>query len=417
MPSEVVELSGHIIDSLVLARVLDAILARGAEFEIEEIRIGKTQDDPSFARIRVAARSAQTLESVIACIEKAGACPLHESDVELAPAPKDGVFPESFYCTTNLRTSVRISGSWVQVEPIEMDCGIVVEEGHARSVPMNHVKAGDQIVVGHLGVRVEPLGRRETRGAFEFMSSTVSSEKPKALMVSEAARRIVETKNRGQKVLLVGGPAIVHAGAGEAVAGMVRQGWIDVLFAGNALALHDIEIALYGTALGVSIQEGKPAPHGHEHHLRAVNEIRRIGSIAEAVNQGVLTSGIMRECVLADVPFVLAGSIRDDGPLPEVITDVLEAQDAMRAQLPGVGLALMIATTLHSVAAGNLLPASVDVICVDINPAVVTKLADRGTQQVQGLVTDAALFVRELAEELAKRQSPVSRGADERKQE
>lgn len=396
MPSEIVELKGHIVDSLSLPRVLDAVLAQGGEFVIEHISIGKTRSDQSIARIRVEAPTERTLEAVLAYIEKEGANRLDIQDAQLDPAPKDGVFPRRFYCTTNLPTSVRVSEKWVAVEPIEMDCGIVVEDGSARTAPMNKIRSGEMVVVGHSGVRVESPPRRETHGIFEFMSSSVSSEKPKAPIIAEIAQRIAATKKNGGKILLVGGPALVHAGAGNAVEKMIEQGWIDVLFAGNALALHDIEAALYGTALGVSIEEGRPAPHGHEHHLRAVNEIRRIGSIAEAVRQGVLTMGIMRACILAGVPFVLAGSIRDDGPLPEVITDVLQAQDAMRAHISGVGLALMVATTLHSVAVGNLLPASVQVVSVDINPAVVTKLNDRGTQQAVGVVTDASLFICEL---------------------
>ena len=400
MPSEVVELKGHIVDSLSLPRVLDGILAQGGQFEIIEITIGKTRNDASRALIRVEAPTQEELENVLVYIEKEGANRLDQQDAKLMPAPKEGVFPDHFYCTTNLPTSIRVEGKWIPVEPIEMDCGIVLKDGKASAVAMNHVKLGDMVVVGHEGVIVESAGKRETHGAFEFMTSEVSSEKPKSLMVAEVARAIVEIKKLGKKVLLVGGPAIVHAGAGEAVAGMIRDGWIDVLFAGNALALHDIESSLYGTALGVYIKEGKPAPHGHEHHLRAVNEIRRIGSIAEAVRQGVIKKGIMRECVLKGVPFVLAGSIRDDGPLPDVITDVLMAQDAMRAQLPGVGLALMVATTLHSIATGNILPASVRVLCIDINSAVVTKLSDRGTHQAVGIVTDAALFMELLANKL-----------------
>lgn len=400
MPSEVVELKGHIIDSLSLPRVLDGILAQGGQFEIVEITVGKTRDDVSRALVRIEAPTREELENMLVYIEQEGANRLDQQDAKLLPSPKEGVFPEHFYCTTNLPTSIRVEGKWIPVEPIEMDCGIVLRDGKAGAVAMNHARLGDMVVVGHEGINVESAGRRETHGAFEFMTSEVSSEKPKALMVAEVARSIVEIKKLGKKVLLIGGPAIVHAGAGEAVAGMVRDGWVDVLFAGNALALHDIESSLFGTALGVSIEEGKPAPHGHEHHLRAVNEIRRIGSISEAVHLGVLKKGIMRECVLKGVPFILAGSIRDDGPLPDVITDVLEAQDAMRAQLPGVGLALMVATTLHSIATGNILPASVHVICVDINSAVVTKLSDRGTHQAVGVVTDAALFMEELANRL-----------------
>ncbi|HOM71520.1 MAG TPA: TIGR00300 family protein [Armatimonadota bacterium] len=400
MPSELVELKGHIIDSLSLPRVLDSILAQGGEFEILEMTVGKTRDDQSRALIRIQAPNDDKLNAVLAYIEQEGANRLEQQDAELVPAPKDGVFPEHFYCTTNLPTSVKVSGKWIPVDRVEMDCGIVIENGQARTTPMNDVRAGQMVVVGHDGIKVETPERRESVGTFEFMTSTVSSEKPKALMVAEVARQIRDTKKAGKKVLLVGGPAIVHAGAGEAVARMIRDGWIDVIFAGNALATHDIESALYGTALGVYIEEGKPAPHGHENHLRAINEIRRVGSIAEAVKQGVLTKGIMYEAVKAGVSYVLAGSIRDDGPLPDVITDVMEAQDAMRAQLSEVGMALMVATTLHSVATGNLLPASVEVVCVDINTAVVTKLADRGTHQAVGVVTDAALFMSELADEL-----------------
>jgi lysine-ketoglutarate reductase/saccharopine dehydrogenase-like protein (TIGR00300 family) len=382
MVSEIVELKGHIIDSLSLPRVLDAILARGGEFEMESVSVGKTRHEQSRIVIRVIAPDQDTLEGVLAHIEQEGANRVNQGDAALEPAPKGGIFPEGFYCTTNLPTRVRISGTWTEVERIEMDCGIVIENGRAITTPMNQIRAGQFVVVGHDGVRVETRPRSEQPGVFEFMSSAVSSEKPKGPMLAAVAQRIAQVKSEGRKVLLVGGPGIVHSGSTEAVARMIRGGCIDVLFAGNALALHDIEAAIFGTSLGVSIKEGKLAAHGHEHHLRAVNTIRRIGSIAEAVRQGVIERGIMYECVKSGVPFVLAGSIRDDGPLPDVITDTLEAQDAMRAHLPGVGLALMVA--------------------VDINPAVVTKLADRGTIQAVGIVTDAALFMRELANVLAE---------------
>lgn len=400
MVSELVELKGHIIDSLSLPRVLDAILAQGGEFEMEDISVGKTRAEQSRVRIRVIAPDTATLEGILANIEREGANRIDQGNVRLKPAPMDGVFPDGFYCTTNLPTRVRIASDWLNVEKIEMDCGIVVEDNHAVTTPMNHVKSGQLVVVGHDGVRVEARPRSEAPGVFEFMASAVSSEKPKAPMIAAVARRIADVKSAGKKVLLVGGPGLVHTGSTEAVAKMIRNGCIDVLFAGNALPLHDIESAMFGTSLGVSVEEGKPAAHGHEHHLRAVNEIRRIGSIAEAVRQGVVKKGIMYECVKNGVPYVLAGSIRDDGPLPDVITDTLDAQDAMRRELTDVGLALMVATMLHSVATGNLLPASTEVVAVDINPAVVTKLSDRGTHQAVGIVTDAALFMRELAEML-----------------
>ncbi len=407
MVSETIELKGHIIDTHTLARVLDGILSFGGEFEIEEMQVGRTNSDETRARIRVTAPAPDVLDSIVGFIEKEGAHRIELQDAHLEPCEKDGVLPKGFYCTTNLPTSIRVDGAWIPIEQMEMDCGIAYEDGRAFIIPMCRAKRGQMVVVGHDGIRVETPRRASASGSFEFMTSTVSSEKPKTLMVEEVANRIRETKNMGKKVLLVGGPAIVHAGAGAAVEEMIRDEWIEVVFAGNAFALHDIEYSFYGTALGVSLEKGTPTPHGHEHHLRAVNEIRRIGSIAEAVNQGALTKGIMRQCVLKGVPYVLCGSIRDDGPLPEVITDALEAQDAMRKYVPEIGLAIMVATTLHSVATGNLLPAEVGVVCVDINPAVCTKLADRGTQQAIGVITDAALFMKELAEVL-KRQRAAS---------
>ena len=266
---------------------------------------------------------------------------------------------------------------------------------------MNRVGVGMPIVVGHAGVRVLPVERPRDVSLFGFMSSTVSSEKPKAISVKTIVDAMRATRAEGKKVLLVGGPAIVHTGSAPQVARLIREGWVQVLFAGNALATHDIEQALFGTSLGVSLALGEPIEHGHEHHLRAINTIRRSGGIARAVESGVLTSGIMYECVKAGVDVVLAGSIRDDGPLPDVITDSLLAQERMRAAIHGVGFALLIATALHSIATGNLLPAWVKVVCVDINPATVIKLGDRGTFQTIGLVTDVEPFLRSLAGELA----------------
>ena len=232
------------------------------------------------------------------------------------------------------------------------------------------------------------------------MSSTVSSEKPQALLVRQIAHQVREVKAAGGRVLWVGGPAIVHTGAAPAMVELVRAGYVDVLFAGNALATHDIEADLYGTSLGVDLSRGAGVPHGHEHHIRAINTIRRCGSIAAAVEQGVLSGGVMHALVRAGRPFVLVGSVRDDGPLPDVYTDVIDGQRAMRAQLPGVGFCVMVATMLHSIATGNILPASVPLVCVDINPATVTKLADRGSAQAIGIVTDTGLFLEQLAREL-----------------
>jgi lysine-ketoglutarate reductase/saccharopine dehydrogenase-like protein (TIGR00300 family) len=326
------------------------------------------------------------------------------SDAVQAEADLDGAFPDGFYSTTNQRTEVRVRNKWIPVADQEMDCGILIDESgkKARCVAMCRVKRGDRIVVGHRGVRVLPLERERDSSEFEFMASAVSSEKPKAATVRRIGSEMKATRAAGGKILLVAGPALIHTGSVEYVSRMIRDGFVQVLFAGNALAAHDIEYALFGTSLGVYVDRGTSAEKGHEHHLRAINTIRRVGGIGPAVEAGLLRSGIMYECVRNKVDYVLAGSIRDDGPLPDVITDVLVAQDRMRAALPDVKFCLMIATTLHSIATGNILPAWVRTVCVDINPATVTKLADRGTFQSIGVVTDVEPFLRALDQELAQ---------------
>jgi lysine-ketoglutarate reductase/saccharopine dehydrogenase-like protein (TIGR00300 family) len=401
---EEVEVRGHIVDSLLLPKILDRILQMGGTFEIRECIIGSRRVDPSYARIAIKAVDHAGLDAILGDLVEHGATPVNPEDAHTVPADIAGAFPEDFYSTTNQRTQVRLEGQWVDVADQEMDCGIAVDPParSARCVPMTEVAVGTPIVVGHDGVRVVPLERARESTLFGFMGSNVSSEKPKSVSLQAVADSIRANRAEGKKVLLVGGPAIVHTGSASHVAELVREGWIQTLFAGNALATHDIEQALFGTSLGVSIAHGEAIEHGHEHHLRSINAIRRLGGIRRAVEQGVLTSGIMYECVRAGVDVVLAGSIRDDGPLPEVVTDTLAAQGRMREAIRGVGFALMIATALHSIATGNLLPAWVKVVCVDINPATVTKLSDRGTFQTIGLVTDVEPFLRSLAAELAR---------------
>jgi lysine-ketoglutarate reductase/saccharopine dehydrogenase-like protein (TIGR00300 family) len=400
---EEVELAGHIIDSLILPKILDEILTHGGSYELKDIRIGQRQADPSYAKIEVRAPDEATLAEILEVIHDHGATPVAAQDCQWQPADMDGAFPEEFYSTTSFRTQVRLDGEWVDVQDIEMDCGIVVDSQtkSARTIPMVHVRKGDKIVVGREGLRVFPAESAVKRNLFEFMASPVSSEKPKGVTVREIAATMRRTKSAGQKILAVLGPAVVHTGGVEHVCELIRRGFVDVLFAGNALATHDIEQALFGTSLGVSLDRGLPAEEGHEHHLRAINTIRRAGGIKAAVDRGILGSGIMYECVKHKIPYVLGGSIRDDGPLPDVITDVLVAQDKMRDQVrTGVGFCLMIATALHSIATGNLLPAWVKVACVDINPATVTKLTDRGSIQTVGIVTDVEPFLRSLVGEL-----------------
>lgn len=396
---EEVEVRGHIVDSLLLPKILDRILTLGGAFEIQECEIGARRVDPSYARIKIRADDPEVLREILQDVMIHGASPVSPEDARLVPADMDGAFPDGFHCTTNLRTQVRLGGKWVDVADQEMDCGIVIDAaGTPRCLPMTDVAKGQPVVVGHRGVRVFPTERAREGVGFGFMNSNVSSEKPKGVSFRAVAAAIRETRASGRKMLVVGGPAIVHTGSAEHLARMIRGGWVNTLFAGNALAAHDIEQALYGTSLGVSLRHGEPIEHGHENHLRAINTIRRLGGVRAAVEAGALRSGIMYECVRNGVDLVLAGSIRDDGPLPDVITDVLAAQRRMREASRGVGMALMIATALHSIATGNLLPDWVKVVCVDINPATVTKLADRGTFQTVGLVTDVEPFLRMVAD-------------------
>jgi lysine-ketoglutarate reductase/saccharopine dehydrogenase-like protein (TIGR00300 family) len=400
MGVELVEVEGHIIDSLILAKVMDVILAAGADYTVVEVEIGKTNTDPSRARLEVEADD-EVLSSLLVELQVHGANRVHQSDAELVVTDRDGVFPPGFYSTTNLPTAVRLAGRWNDVLNPEMDCGLIVrDDGSVHTVPMHRVVSGDRVVVGVEGVRVRPLDRPRGASPFEFMASEVSSEKPKGLLVHDVAERMRRARADGRRILAVCGPAVVHTGAGPDIARLVRNGWIDVLFAGNGFATHDIESNVMGTSLGVSVSQGTPAEGGHSNHLRVINEVRRYGSIAAAVEAGYIDGGVMYECVRKDVPFVLGGSVRDDGPLPDVYPDVVEAADAMRALVPGVGIALMLASTLHAIATGNLLPAGVETFCVDINQAVVTKLADRGSHQALGIVTDVGLFASQLCEQL-----------------
>lgn len=398
---ESVEVSGHIIDSLILPKILDLITEHGGNFRIQQITIGQGRSDPSFALVEIEAASAEELDEILAQISDHGAVATTAVDARLVEADIAGAFPEGFYSTTNQRTEVRIDGHWIPVEKQEMDCGVRVDsQGVATCVPMTEVCAGDRVVVGHAGVRVFPVERSSGRSNFEFMASSVSTEKPKGVAIREVATELFRCRQEGKSVAIVGGPAIVHTGSGGHLCELIRQGYVQLLLAGNALATHDIEQSLFGTSLGVHLDRGVIAEAGHEHHLRAINRIRRAGGISAAVESGTLKSGIMYECTQRHVPFLLAGSIRDDGPLPEVITDVLEAQQKMRTALRDVHFCLMVATTLHSIAVGNLLPAWVRVVCVDINPSTVIKLSDRGSFQTVGLVTDVEPFFRALLQEL-----------------
>jgi lysine-ketoglutarate reductase/saccharopine dehydrogenase-like protein (TIGR00300 family) len=404
--SEPVELRGHLIDQGILSRVLNDITEYGGDYVVERFELGHGTTDKSYARIAVSAEDRATLSRLVMRLQTHGANLVDPGEARLVEVDRDGVFPLDFYSTTNLATSVRTGGEWVDVEQPEMDCGLVVwhdgRRTRVRTVPVSDVKAGDRVVAGASGVRVTPITPMvsSTERVFEFMNSEVSSEKPQALLVRQIAEQMREVKAAGKRILWVAGPAVVHTGAAPAMVALTRAGFVDVLFGGNAIATHDIEAALYGTSLGVDLSRGRGVEHGHEHHIRAINQVRRAGSIRAAVEQGLLSSGLMHALVSEGKDFVLVGSPRDDGPLPDVHTDVLDGQRAMRAQLAGVGFAIMVATMLHSVATGNMLPASVPLVCVDINPATVTKLADRGSAQARGIVTDIGLFLEQLAMDL-----------------
>jgi lysine-ketoglutarate reductase/saccharopine dehydrogenase-like protein (TIGR00300 family) len=404
--SENVEITGHLMDHGILSRVLEDIREYHGDYTIERFDVGRETDDTSRALLTVTAEDDENLQRLLMRLQTRGVNLVDPGEADVSETLVDGVFPDGFYSTTNLETRVRLEGRWLQVPNPEMDCGLVLERdpdgtpARVYTLPMSDVRTGMLVVCGASGVKVSVPKPDRTDEAFGFMESEVSSEKPQAVLVRQVADGMREAKAEGKKVLWVGGPGVVHTGAAPAMVAMVDAGFVDVLFAGNALATHDIEASLYGTSLGVDLAMGRGVEHGHEHHIRALNTIRKEGSIRAAVDSGVLTGGIMHALVTHDKEFVLVGSVRDDGPLPDVYTDVIEGQRAMRAGIADVGFCLMVATMLHSVATGNILPASIPLVCVDINPATVTKLADRGSSQARGIVTDVGLFLEQLALEL-----------------
>ncbi len=403
--SETVEITGHLMDTGILSRVLDDIREYDGDYVIDRFDVGHDAGDLSHAVITVSAEDDEALQRLLMRLQTRGVNQVHPGTAETSACEQDGVFPDGFYSTTNLPTRVRFDGRWVEVENPEMDCGLIVDDAGEKvrihTLPMADVRAGMKVVCGASGIKVTvPTPEKAEGGSFGFMESVVSSEKPQAVLVRQVADGMRAAKGEGKKVLWVGGPGVVHTGAAPAMVALVKAGFVDVLFAGNALATHDIEAALYGTSLGIDLAQGRGVEHGHEHHIRALNTIRKAGSIKHAVDQGLLTGGIMHALVTEGKEFVLVGSVRDDGPLPDVHTDVIEGQRAMRAQLRDVGYCIMVATMLHSVATGNILPASIPLVCVDINPATVTKLSDRGSSQARGIVTDVGLFLEQLAIEL-----------------
>ncbi len=424
MASETVTLKGHILDTLSLPRVLDVIVEFGAQYEILDLQVGIKHEDVSFVKLRVQIEGEDELARLLDRLQQQGANADTVEDAELTAADVDGAFPAGFYSSTNLETEVHVAGKWVRVDRTEMDCGIVVENDTARTIPMNEVRAGMTVVMAGLGIRVTPLDADAggEKQAFEFMTSDVSSEKPKALQVEQVANLMRDVKDSGKRILWVAGPAVVHTGSGPDLCALIKAGYVDALFAGNGVAAHDIESNMFGTSLGVHLDKGVAAEHGHEHHIRAINEVRRHGSFEAAIDARVFNGGIVYHLVKRGADYLFGGSVRDDGPLPDVVTDMREVQSRLRDIIWGdgdddlIGFCIVVGTMLHGIATGNCLPASVPLVCVDINQATVTKLMDRGSFQSTGIITDVGLFIRGLAERLAPDEmSDPSEDADVRR--
>ena len=396
---------GHLLDSGLLSDALDAVLAKGAVYNVRRLDVGRSRDQPSLVELEVETPDQSTYERVTADLLSLGFSELVHEPVTTRVVTLAGVAPDDFYSTTNLVTQVRLGRSWVTVQGQRMDAVIVVDDRQARCVKVRDLVAGDEVVVGFTGILLRPSAPRRTRAdKFAFMAHGISSERKLAAQVDEVVAAWQTVRTRGQKVIVVVGPVVVHVGAAGLLADIVRGGWIDAVLAGNALAVHDIEAALYGTSLGVDLELGSPSVHGHMHHMRAINRVRAAGSIEKAVEQGFLKTGVMHALVAAKVPFCLAGSLRDDGPLPDTEMDLIRAQERYAELLRDAGLVLILGSMLHGIGVGNMIPAEVMTVCVDIHPAVVAKLNDRGSAQSQGIVTDVGAFLADLHHRLmAKR--------------
>jgi lysine-ketoglutarate reductase/saccharopine dehydrogenase-like protein (TIGR00300 family) len=398
---EVVEAEGHLIDSHIMENIFDQVVEHHGRFEVEQFRIGRTNSEPSYLRLKVETADQDTLGRLLNTLLELGCAPVDASDAVLRPVERDKCAPEDFYSTTNHRTYVRVGQQWVEVENQRMDGMVVVEGGRAICRRLRDLRAGDQIVVGLRGIRVIPESKERNRLEFAFMSNGISSERQVETAVRQTAALVRNAIENKQKVVVVAGPVVVHTGGVTGLSELIRCGWVQAVLSGNALGVHDAEAAILGTSLGVRMSDGRQAEHGHRNHMRAINAIYHAGSVKEAVEKGVLTSGILYECVKANVPFILAGSLRDDGPLPDTITDMNAAQDAYAAHLKGAGLVICLGSMLHSIATGNMLPSWVKIVCVDINPAVATKVSDRGTGQAVGVIADVGMFLDLLSKALA----------------
>jgi lysine-ketoglutarate reductase/saccharopine dehydrogenase-like protein (TIGR00300 family) len=401
-PSEIVEAEGHLIDSQILTNIFDTVIKFDAAFEVLDFTIGRTNDDFSRLRLKVTAPSPGALETLLEELVALGCHPQAERDAVLRSADMDGCAPEDFYSTTNHRTFVRHGDRWIEVQRQRMDAAIVIDNGAAACRKLRDLRTGDRIVCGTSGIRIVPEFRERDRQGFAFMTNEISSERRVEVSIAKIAAMMRDIRAAGGRIVFVMGPVAVHTGGSSYFCEIVRRGYVQAVLSGNALAVHDAEHTLLGTSLGVDLEAGAPVKEGHRNHMRAINAINRAGGIRKAVAAGVLRSGIMFELVKHDVEYVLAGSIRDDGPLVDTEMDLVAAQNRYAEVLADAKLVIMLSTMLHGIGVGNMLPSWVRVICVDINPAVVTKLADRGSAQTVGLVTDVGLFLQGLAARLAE---------------
>ena len=399
--SKIIEVKGHLIDSLVLTKIFDSVMDLEGKFEVMKISVGKLKTDESYAKLKIIGKNNAHLNEIITALHREGATTKTQKNCKTKTATRNMVFPDNFYSTTNNHTSIYHNNKWINVDNMMMDKCIIVKGNKATCVPIREVRKGDKVLIGEDGIKVStPERPREGMNVFQFMGSGSSSERPTQHIARKVAEDIMKTKKQGGKIILVGGPAIVHTGAADAVAMMIKSGHINAVLAGNALAVHDVEYATLGTSLGMRVKDGTLAVRGHRNHMDAINSVFKAGSLKKMVQQKKLTRGIMYECIKKKIPFVLAGSLRDDGPLPDVITDIAESQREYKKVLKGASMVIMVSTMLHSIATGNMLPANVKVIVIDINQPTVTKLMDRGTWQALGIVTDVGAFLPMVANQI-----------------
>jgi len=396
----VIEMTGHLIRDNILKVIDTSVSQYNGKYQILEINVGEQIDDVSYAKVAIDIEEDQFQLILNELLNLGVNIPTTMEHAALKLSEKDKTVPDDFYSTTNHPTEVYLNGKWIMVQNQRMDGVLVVKNEEIFCTKLRDVKKGDLIISGSEGVRIITEKQETNEHEFAFMVNEVSSERRVELSVKSLANEIKAIKNRDGKIIVVAGPVVIHTGGMDAFQEMIRKGYISGVLSGNALAVHDIERDLFGTSLGVNLDTGKVVKGGHKNHMRAINAVNKSGSIAEAVNDGTIKTGIMYELVNNNVPFVLAGSIRDDGPLPDTIMDLIKAQEAYAQMIKGADMVIMLSTMLHSIGTGNMLPSWVKTVCVDINPAVVAKLVDRGSAQASGLVTDVGLFLTLLNQNL-----------------